>query len=241
MRKRYTTSLILGALIGASTLVAGPGSVATAANYSLSVNTPVHIGVDAVGGNSSPGYDITPCQLGGGPGPIAFGVGGTPAQVRVEMYPGNCGYYDGWSNVGGVHFEANLGGGNLGAINMPVDGQGGAFAYSRRHLVVHGDRYRTRDRRQFPDRDRISRSAGAAPVERTGGVRIVRVDGESWRDMERRRRWQVGTCCSSPTPPRGARSPRNVYISSANIPTIDLDAEPASGSTRASMTPVGRA
>ena len=129
MRKRYSTSLILGALLGASTLVAGPGSVASAANYSLTVNTPVHIGIDAVGGSSSPGYDITPCQLKGGPGNVAFSVGGTPDQVRIEMYPGTiCGTYDGWSNVGGVHIEANVGGGNLGAITMPIDGQDGAFA-----------------------------------------------------------------------------------------------------------------
>lgn len=129
MRTRHSIALLAGALIGASTLVAGPGSVASAANYSLSVNTPVHIGVDAVGGSSSPGYDITPCQLRGGPGPIAFGVASAPNQVRVEMYPGTiCGTYDGWSNVGGVHFEANLGGGNLGDITMPVDGQAGAFA-----------------------------------------------------------------------------------------------------------------
>ncbi|HYN31747.1 MAG TPA: hypothetical protein VES40_03915 [Ilumatobacteraceae bacterium] len=130
MRNRYSISLILGAIIGASTLVAGPGLPAAAANYSLSVNSPVpvHIGVDAVGGSSSPGYDISPCALGGGPGAISFAVGGTPNLVRVEMYPGICGFYDGWSNVGGVHFEANLGGGSLGAVTMPVDGQGGAFA-----------------------------------------------------------------------------------------------------------------
>ncbi len=92
------------------------------------MNTRVHIGVDAVGGTSRPGYDISPCDLQGGPGQISFGVGGTPAQVRVEMYPGVCGRYNGWENVGGVHIEARLGGGDLGAIAMPVDGQDGAFA-----------------------------------------------------------------------------------------------------------------
>ena len=131
MRKRFPISLVLGALIGASTLIGGAGSPAAAANYSLSVRSPepVHIGVDAVGGTSSPGYDISPCALGGNPGSqIAFSVGGTPNQVRLELYPGVCGKYDGWSNVGGVHAEANLGGGNLGEIVMPVDGQAGAFA-----------------------------------------------------------------------------------------------------------------
>ena len=68
------------------------------------------------------------------------------------MYPGTvCGTYDGWSNVGGVHLEANLGGGNLGAITMPVDGQGGAFARrSRRSL--------RRPRRSAPDASSSTRS-----------------------------------------------------------------------------------
>ena len=131
MRTRFPVTLTLGVLIGVSTLVAGTASPAAAANYSLSVKSPVpvHIGVDAVGGTSSPGYDISPCALGGSPGsPIAFSVGGTPNQVRLELYPGTCGSYDGWSNVGGVHIEANLGGGSLGEIVMPVAGRGGAFA-----------------------------------------------------------------------------------------------------------------
>ena len=127
MRLRSTIPL-LAALVAASAVAVAPGSPAAAAQYSLSVNTQVHIGVDAVGGTSNPGYDISPCDLGGGPGKINFGVGGTPAQVRIEMYHGACGYYDGWSNVGGVHIEANLGGGDLGQIDMPIDGQGGAFA-----------------------------------------------------------------------------------------------------------------
>ncbi|MGE5210042.1 MAG: hypothetical protein ACM3MM_02195 [Acidobacteriota bacterium] len=127
MRLRHTIPLLC-ALLGATAIAVAPGSPAAAAQYSLTVNTRVHIGVDAVGGSSSPGYDISPCALQGGPGQVAFGVGGTPAQVRIEMYPGVCGDYDGWGNVGGVHIEANLGGGDLGAINMPIDGQGGAFA-----------------------------------------------------------------------------------------------------------------
>jgi hypothetical protein len=127
VRIRSTIPLIC-ALIGSSTLAVGAGSPAEAAQYSLSVNTRVHIGVDAVGGSSSPGYDISPCDLQGGPGQISFGVGGTPAQVRLEMYPGVCGRYNGWEDVGGVHVEAALGGGDLGTITMPVPGQGGAFA-----------------------------------------------------------------------------------------------------------------
>lgn len=130
MRLRSTIP-ILCALIGGGTVAVGSGSPVAAANYSLSVSSPVpvHIGVDAIGGGSMPDYDITPCQLGGsGNGPISFSVQGSPDQVRVEMYPGNCGYYDGWSDVGGVHFEANIGGGDLGLIKIPVNGQNGAFA-----------------------------------------------------------------------------------------------------------------
>ena len=122
---------LLCALIGGATLAVGSGSPVAAANYSLSLSSPVpvHIGVDAIGGGSKPDYDITPCELSGsGNGPVSFSVQGSPDQVRVEMYPGICGYYDGWSDVGGVHLEANVGGGDLGAIKMPVNGQNGAFA-----------------------------------------------------------------------------------------------------------------
>ncbi len=127
MRVRFAIPLLCS-LLGAATIAVGTGSPVAAAQYSLSVNTQVHIGVDAIGGTSSPGYDISPCELGGGPGAVSFGVGGTPDQVRIEMYPGVCGRYNGWENVGGVHIEANIGGGDLGAITMPIDGQAGAFA-----------------------------------------------------------------------------------------------------------------
>lgn len=127
VRARYVLPLLCS-LIGATTVAVGAGSPVSAAQYSMSVNTQVHIGVDAIGGSSSPGYDISPCDLGGGPGAISFGVGGTPDQVRIEMYPGRCGYYNGWESIGGVHIEANIGGGDLGAIAMPIDGQGGGFA-----------------------------------------------------------------------------------------------------------------
>ena len=122
---------LLSALIAAATVAVGSGSPVAAASYTLSVSSPVpvHIGVDAIGGGAADGYDITPCQLGGsGNGPISFSVPGSPNQVRVEMYPGVCGFYDGWSDVGGVHFEASISGGDLGAIQMPVNGQNGAFA-----------------------------------------------------------------------------------------------------------------
>ena len=130
MRFRFTIPL-LGSLLATAVVAVGAGSPVQAANYSLTVDSPVpvHIGVDAIGGGAKPDYDITPCQLGGSSGaPIGFSVSGSPTQVRVEMYPGVCGYYDGWSDVGGVHFEANISGGDLGPIRMPVNGQNGAFA-----------------------------------------------------------------------------------------------------------------
>ncbi len=117
MRLRISIAL-LAALVGAATIaVASPVS---AAQYHLSVNTRVHVGVDA------PGVDYNPCARQGGPGTIPLGV--TPSQIRIEIYPGVCGTYDGWGNVGGVHIEAAAGGDDLGAIALPIDGQSGAFA-----------------------------------------------------------------------------------------------------------------
>lgn len=117
MRLRISIAL-LAALVGAATIaVASPVS---AAQYHLSVNTRVHVGVDA------PGVDYNPCARQGGPGTIPLGV--TPSQIRIEIYPGVCGTYDGWGNVGGVHIEAAAGADNLGAIALPIDGQSGAFA-----------------------------------------------------------------------------------------------------------------
>ena len=113
-----------------------------------------------------------------------------PNQVRVEMYPGTvCGTYDGWSNVGGVHLEANLGGGNLGAITMPVDGQGGAFALRGGILSSTPIGTGRVDRRHVPDSDRLSGPARSAPVERPGcRVRSIRVHGEPRGGLERWRR-----------------------------------------------------
>jgi hypothetical protein len=119
VRLRHTIPLLC-ALVGTTAIAVAPGSPVAAAQYSLSVNTRVHIGVDAVG----VAYD--PCSRQGGPGQVPLGY--TPNQVRIEVYPGVCGTYDGWSNVGGVHIDTSVGGGDLGAINMPIEGQGGAFA-----------------------------------------------------------------------------------------------------------------
>jgi hypothetical protein len=123
VRPRFAI-LVLSGLIGVATVATMPGTPVAAAQYSLSVNVRAHVGVDA------PGAAYNPClsERQGGPGPISFGVNGTPSQMRVEVYPGVCGDYNGWSNVGGVHFETQLGGGDLGAVNLPIEGQGGAFA-----------------------------------------------------------------------------------------------------------------
>ncbi len=129
MRLRSTIPLIC-ALIGGSTVVAvGSGSPVAAGSYSLSVDAQVHIGIDAIGGGSVPGYDISPCEPAvRGPGQTSFQLNSSPDRIRVEIYPGVCGYYNGWETTGGVHFESGPNVLNFGAITMPVDGQRGAFA-----------------------------------------------------------------------------------------------------------------
>jgi hypothetical protein len=226
VRARHSIALLAGALIGASTLVAGPGSPVGAANYSLSVNSPVpvHIGVDAVGGSSSPGYDISPCALGGGPGAISFGVGGTPNLVRVEMYPGICGFYDGWSNVGGVHLEANLGGGNLGAITMPVDGQNGAFAI--RGAILSSTTIGTG--RVIVDSFQIGTGYPdpPAPLQQNGQVEY----GSFASTASRGAKWSGGVGWAGryllfvTDTATGRKITANVDIGPNSIPTIDLDA-----------------
>lgn len=225
MRLRSALPLLC-ALIAGTTMVVGSSSMVSAANFSLVVNSPVpvHIGVDAVGGTSSPGYDISPCSLGGGPGTIAFGVGGTPNLVRVEMYPGNCGYYDGWSNVGGVHFEANRGGGSLGAITMPVAGQAGAFAVrggilssspiGKGRVIVDTFQIAT----GYPD--------PPAPLQQNGTVAY----GAFASTASRGAQWSGGVGWPGRyllfvnDTATGRKITANVDIAAGSIPTIDLDA-----------------
>jgi len=137
---RHPISLLIGALVGAMTIVAGPTSPAQALTISMTVVSPVEgrIGVDV---GVSPEYSIKTCSNTPGVPTLGWNSGGqlvgttslpdTSELVRIEMYPGACGTYDGWGNVGGVHFEANRGG-NQGTIVMPVAGNAGAFA-------LHGD------------------------------------------------------------------------------------------------------
>ena len=130
---------------GVSTLiVAVPAAPVLAASYSMSVVSPVagRIGIDAIyaGGGGGGEYDVKTCSntgqptLGWNTAGQLVGTSSVPdskygglTSVRFEMYPGDCGLYDGWGNVGGVHFETAPGSRNLGQIVMPVAGQNGAF------------------------------------------------------------------------------------------------------------------
>ncbi len=223
MRSRLAISLI-SAVIGSTILAVAAPTPASAAQYSLSVNAAVHIGVDAVGGTASPGYDISPCDLGGGPGRIDFGVGGRPNQVRLEMYPGICGRYNGWESTGGVHIEANLGGGDLGAINMPVDGQGGAFAV--RGKILSSTKIGTGrvvvDTFQIP----TGYPEPPAPLQNNGRVEY----GAFASTASRGATWSGGIGWAGryllfvTDTTTGRKVTANVDIGPAAIPTIDLDA-----------------
>ena len=140
MRKRFPIPLVLGALIGASTLVGATGQPVAAANYTMTVDSPVpgRIGVDIAGGGAA--YEIATCS--NTPGVPTLGwnsagqlvgttsIPGSPTQVRFELYPGECGTYDGWGDVGGAHIEIDprVNGTDLGRIVMPAVGRPGSFA-----------------------------------------------------------------------------------------------------------------
>ena len=144
MPRRFPVPLILGALLGAATIIGATGSPAAAAGYTMTVDSPVpgRIGVDAIysGAGGGGAYDVATCS--NDPGTPTLGwnaagqlvgttsVPGSPTQLRFEMYPGDCGTYDGWSNVGGVHIEIDPRrvGSDLGRIVMPAVGRPGSFA-----------------------------------------------------------------------------------------------------------------
>lgn len=223
MRLRSAVPLLC-ALIGATTLAVAPSSSAAASHYSLSINTEVHIGVDAIGGSSKPGYDISPCALGGGPGTIGFDLSGTETKVRVEMYPGTCGYYDGWSNVGGVHIETSAGGRHLGAINMPIAGQGGAFAL--RGAILSGSPIT--DGRVVIDTFQIptAHPDPPAPLQNNGVVTY----GAFASTANRGATWSGGVGWTGryilfvTDKATGTQISATPDIGAATIPTIDLDA-----------------
>ncbi len=223
MRFRFAIPVV-SALISVAIVASLPASPVSAAQYSLSVNVPVHIGVDAIGGSASPGYDISPCDLGGGPGQISFSVGGTPDQVRLELYPGTCGYYNGWENVGGVHIEANLGGGDLGAIAMPVDGQAGAFAI--RGAILSGAPIN--EGRVVVDTFQIPTGYPEPPAPLQNNGRITY--GAFASTASRKATWSGGIGWSGryllfvTDTATGRKITANVDIGPGAIPTIDLDA-----------------
>jgi hypothetical protein len=114
--------LLVGALVTATAcLVAGPTRVAEAANLSFTVaGSPVTAGV----GIDAPGVEYQPCNDQVGPGgTFTKAIPSSGATVRVELYPGGCAHlYDGWGNVGGIHFDLPPSGGNYpgGTVRLPV-------------------------------------------------------------------------------------------------------------------------
>lgn len=223
VRVRYVLPLLCS-LIGATTVAVGAGSPVAAAQYTMSINTQVHIGVDAIGGSSKPDYDISPCALGGGPGAISFGVDGTPDQVRIEMYPGRCGYYNGWESVGGVHIEANIGGGDLGAIAMPIDGQGGGFAI--RGGILSGSKIN--DGRVVVDTFQIPTGYPEPPAPLQDNGRVVY--GAFASTASRGATWSGGIGWAGryilfvTDKATGTKISATPDITPGSIPTIDLDA-----------------
>ena len=151
MASRRSLLLTAAALIASTTALQLPSSPASAASYTMTVVSPIagRIGIDAVypDGVGDAQYDVRTCTAGNEPtlgwnsaGQLV-GTSSVPSYIpgrgslqkaRFEMYPGPCGHYTNWGEVGGVHIEAPPSGGHLGTVKMPVAGQGGAFK-------IHGD------------------------------------------------------------------------------------------------------
>ena len=226
MRLRSAVPLLC-ALIGGATVAVAPGSPVAAANYTLSISNSVaaHVGVDVIGGAATNGYAISTCAPGmSGNGPFSFSVPGSPTQVRVEMYPGTCGTYDGWGDLGGVHFEANLSGGDLGAVQMPVNGQNGAFALRAPILSstpitesrVHVDTFQIPT--GYPD--------AAAPLQTNGRVNYgafasTRSRGATWNGGIG---WAGRYILFITDTTTGTKISATPDIGPGAVPTVDLDA-----------------
>jgi hypothetical protein len=223
VRLRFTIPL-LGSLLATTVVAVGAASPAQAASYSLSVDSRVHIGVDALGGRSLPGYDISPCDLGGGPGPITFGLNSNPDKIRVEMYPGICGYYNGWESVGGVHFETSPKVLNFGAISMPVDGQRGAFAVRGAILSstpitenrVHVDTFQIPT--GYPDPPALLQTNGAVSY---GAFASTRSRGNTWSGGVG---WTGRYIMFVTDTATGRKISATQDLAPGAVPTIDLDA-----------------
>ena len=232
MRTRHSIALLAGALIGASTLVAGPGAPAQALSFSMTVVSPVEgrIGVDVGAG---PEYSIKTCS--NTPGVPTLGwnsagqlVGttslpGSPTSVRFEMYPGPCGTYDGWGNVGGVHFDAGASG-DYGTIRMPVVGDPGVFAL--RGAILSSAPIGTGrvivDTFQIP----TGYPDPPAPLQQNGRVQY----GAFASTASRGAAWSGGVGWAGryllfvTDTATGRKITANVDIGPTSIPTIDLDA-----------------
>jgi hypothetical protein len=223
VRLRFTIPL-LGSLLATTVVAVGAASPAQAGNYSLSVDSRVHIGVDALGGRSLPGYDISPCDLGGGPGPITFGLNSNPDKIRVEMYPGICGYYNGWESVGGVHFETGPNVANFGAISMPIDGQRGAFAVRGGILSstpitenrVHVDTFQIPT--GYPDPPALLQTNGAVSY---GAFASTRSRGNTWSGGVG---WTGRYILFVTDTATGTKVSATQDLAPGAVPTIDLDA-----------------
>jgi hypothetical protein len=222
VRLRVTIPL-LGSIL-ATTVAVGAASPAQAASYSLSVDSRVHIGIDALGGGSLPGYDISPCDLGGGPGPLRFSLNSNPDKIRVEMYPGVCGYYNGWENVGGVHFETGPSVTQFGAIGMPVDGQRGAFAVRGGILSstpitenrVHVDSFQIPT--GYPDPPALLQTNGAVSY---GAFASTRSRGNTWSGGVG---WAGRYILFVTDTATGTKISATQDLAPGPAPTIDLDA-----------------
>ncbi|MGI9646234.1 MAG: hypothetical protein ACR2O6_13090 [Ilumatobacteraceae bacterium] len=147
MASRRSILATAAALITAATVALVPSNPASAASFTMTVDSPVvgGIGVDAIysGGSGGPVYDIPPCahqsshKLNWNSSGNLVGVTSVPnslpglgslVRVRYEFYPGPCGTYDPWtSDVGGIHFQADVPHFNLGTVKLPALGNPGSF------------------------------------------------------------------------------------------------------------------
>lgn len=224
MRLRSTIPL-LSAMIATATVAVSSGSPVAASSYSLSVDAQVHIGVDAMGGGSVPDYDISPCTPAvRGPGLTTFQLASRPDKIRVEIYPGVCGYYNGWENTGGVHFETGPNVTNFGAISMPVDGQRGAFAVRGGILSstpitenrVHVDTFQIPT--GYPDPPALLQTNGAVSY---GAFASTKSRGNTWSGGVG---WAGRYILFVTDTATGTKISATQDLAPGAVPTIDLDA-----------------
>lgn len=145
MLHRIPLALAVSASLAVSALIAvGSAGPVAALGYTMTVDSPVpgRIGIDAIysGAGGGGAYDVATCSLdprvptlgwnANGQLVGSTSVPGSPTQLRFEMYPGECGTYTGWEDVGGVHVEIDprVSGTDLGRVSVPALGRPGSFA-----------------------------------------------------------------------------------------------------------------